>query len=343
MRQYKKLQGNYTEVVHTLFPTFIPSNPTRDANQHQIKIDLPRICYFSEHLSTETLKNRLLTEFFDNTLSNAFYQGDFEGALTEIYIKSLPCYVEAITLEGMAPFKTLRVCYVDANDKLCGVSFSIMADLSGLEPRPWHYAISIVRNVADIPANRRVTYITDTALLSPDVIAEDIANTDILKCIEETLQSSTLFSVIQPMISNGNFTSKEAFDSLQTCLKANCNSFDSVRKLQRQYVPFFKRYQIPILWIIGSVVAIMSSLCLGLVTTSLLLLTLGSAILIYRQCVMENVTPETTPHTPSGRTKAPLRSSPSEPIVFPTPIPVSNVTAASASQLNEEESVYPSP
>lgn len=233
MTDYRLFEGSYPEVFTALGLKQILDSPYSPTEMDVLKRDLPRSPYFSRQLSVSQIKDRLSKEFHDIP-NNRYLQGDLSTGLYELINQQI--YSNRLEKN---PYYTppddsstiLKTCFTDDKNVLCAFSLALQKD----ETNPGHflYALTIYKNITALPENRSIVYITSPRLLDDSTLnrGESITSThSILKKVKQTLQCSTLFKAIAPLIINSlDETSCLLFKNLKSYFMCNENAFPLVQ------------------------------------------------------------------------------------------------------------------
>ncbi|MFY7697322.1 MAG: hypothetical protein ACOVQX_00600 [Legionella sp.] len=253
MTCFKKFNGNFIEVVQQLGLSsdfYTTRNETSVKNiqkyDQQILLDLPRTCYVNTKICSEEMKTRLANRtHLDPSNAVSYTQGMLNGNFfPATYLSSTflcQAYSDAIAENSTQDLNNnLSFSYLDADDKLCGVSINYLRDDSSIhrinpvpnDERKRPYIITIIRNTNAAPDNREVTYISHKSLLATDLNKQgDELNFNQLKQeVRQRLNSDQIFYLIEEILKEDS-VSLSAFNRLKERLVCNGNIDDRDLKI----------------------------------------------------------------------------------------------------------------
>ena len=268
MSTFKIITGSSNQVSKLVFTDDTEAvGCDKDRITDHIQKDLIRLRFLSQSLSIKQFQDRLVTEFFaDNKLNNTYTQGDFDSGFLKLFeAKSYmrtSTYVSAnddCQIDSL--FKSICVCYVNDANQLCGFSIQITQDIDNPIPKVFHYSVAITTKITDLPENREITLICDTKHLNDDILAQDIASSDVLDTIKKELKSAVLYEAVAAIISNHDVASEAAFDNLYKVIetghqdsKIGKNCYNELEQLNQHQHDYFRRRRAMILIITAAVI-----------------------------------------------------------------------------------------
>lgn len=218
-------------------------------DNEQIQKDIGRTVFFANNVSHENVTQRFVRSFNDNNKEgmNIYTQGDWDAGNYSIdTIRALdesPFTIRMVIAEQLMEknldssnfSKNARVAFLNDQGTPCGLCLTLLRDDSDenvpVDERSFNYAVTIIQNVAGLPKDRTITYISHPSLFTANRTVDEIDTNDVLKIIREKLDSADLFDAIQPILLNKEIASKKEFDYFFTCAVPNTNCNTMLKRL----------------------------------------------------------------------------------------------------------------
>lgn len=251
-----KVAESYQFLIKTEEERLKEIKKMNDQMQDQIVRDIPRIAFFSDRPDRQSFLDisNLFKDTFDDfnrNVENSYTQGDwYAGGYT---IRLIPYFkddtvsilqADILKAAGKAEKHTahfsIDVAYLDDQGVPCGVSLSLLRDDSNLDiaeaRRPFRYAITMIRNVADVLDKREVTYIAHPDLYMQTADKGEIGATvdqysPFLNMLKVQLNSKTLFNALSPIFKADGLADKDRFDTLHACILPGATANHMINRL----------------------------------------------------------------------------------------------------------------
>jgi len=237
MYRYKRLSGNYAQMVGALFskgPQQFQSDIARhllvkeskEAYVKGLRNDIDRTAVVDFNRTANDVLNTIFNpEHYEESLF--FMQGIFEAGVIQTYIGML-YDSEYFRAEIMGFDHTVRECvhtihfaYIDDNQVNCGLTIQrIGLDKNGSDCQ--RYTIALSRNTSAHPEDHEIICICEQELLglgpfdnaSEHLQEVDLDESNIFESFQHLIRSEKIVELIHPIFQNGQI-SMSAFDALE--------------------------------------------------------------------------------------------------------------------------------
>jgi|GEM_PF-6243680 len=248
-----KVTGNYIKVVNDLgLPADFYKNNTIEQYRNQVKVDLQRTRAVSSQFTDEQIKKRLektdhlyddaTSELLDEEKPLSYTQGNFDARpfpdihLTLRYIQRV---LEGLEEDTSPPkISSISFSYIDDEGKLCGLAIASLKDSSDdttpVEKKPLRFALAVIRNTTEAPADREVTYYSHPELLSENTRGKgaDLDEKSFSTDLAQTINSTQINRLLTGLFT-GNTLSPDHFNALSGRIKNKINIDERDSKIQK--------------------------------------------------------------------------------------------------------------